>query len=306
MLCTVHTPPSTPTPNCLKEKFPIAPTCKPLYMKCAFFKAENRKIKYKNACIAINLPPVELQESEDDDHSEDEHDVLYDECDGRDAAIIFECAQQWERTSNKYGRQFDKLHVRSKSHHKKEKVTRFFVNARTQRLDEERKARISEYLQAEKENRAIARAKVESLLSRNAGRMCTLNCENTLIDMILRKYGVYIDPNVPRQVLLQELFLQLETRELMPDDYDLLLLLDETVPKKTLQNNDLKKKGFKKRVLCSEDVGIVGECCVICMDDMAVGDEVRTLSCKHTFHTSCIDRWLTSSSDRCPTDGLSV
>merc|ERR1711998_791667 len=32
--------------------------------------------------------------------------------------------------------------------------------------------------------------------------------------------------------------------------------------------------------------------CVICLNDFKPGEEIRTLSCEHVFHKSCIDSWL--------------
>lgn len=32
--------------------------------------------------------------------------------------------------------------------------------------------------------------------------------------------------------------------------------------------------------------------CPICLDDFAMGNEVRSLPCTHTFHVACIDAWL--------------
>jgi hypothetical protein len=38
----------------------------------------------------------------------------------------------------------------------------------------------------------------------------------------------------------------------------------------------------------------VEEECTICLDQLCENN-VRTLICKHTFHTKCIDRWFTES-----------
>jgi len=47
------------------------------------------------------------------------------------------------------------------------------------------------------------------------------------------------------------------------------------------------------------------EPCIICHETLMKGDEVRRLPCCHTFHRSCIDRWLRLKAV-CPLDKLSV
>lgn len=47
------------------------------------------------------------------------------------------------------------------------------------------------------------------------------------------------------------------------------------------------------------------EPCIICHENLLKGDEVRRLPCCHTFHRSCIDRWLRLKAV-CPLDKLSV
>ncbi|KAJ2713120.1 hypothetical protein H4R19_002409 [Coemansia spiralis] len=42
------------------------------------------------------------------------------------------------------------------------------------------------------------------------------------------------------------------------------------------------------------------ENCAVCLDDYAVGDQVRQLPCRHYYHTTCIDPWLMSNSAVCP------
>lgn len=40
--------------------------------------------------------------------------------------------------------------------------------------------------------------------------------------------------------------------------------------------------------------------CSICYEDFADEDDVRMLSCKHYFHTACVDNWLIKHSRLCP------
>lgn len=46
--------------------------------------------------------------------------------------------------------------------------------------------------------------------------------------------------------------------------------------------------------------------CSVCLCDLMPGEVARTLPCKHRFHMSCIDAWLTENSHVCPADGLPV
>mmetsp|Transcript_21890 Transcript_21890/g.51307 ORF Transcript_21890/g.51307 Transcript_21890/m.51307 type:complete len:229 (-) Transcript_21890:187-873(-) len=52
------------------------------------------------------------------------------------------------------------------------------------------------------------------------------------------------------------------------------------------------------RGLCEGSDGLQ---CHICLDDFAVGDELRTLPCRHSFHARCVDEWLQEKSRCCPT-----
>ena len=58
----------------------------------------------------------------------------------------------------------------------------------------------------------------------------------------------------------------------------------------------------------TEGEGTEGEgfTCSVCLCDLIAGEMVRTLPCKHRFHMSCIDAWLTENSHVCPADGLPV
>jgi len=45
--------------------------------------------------------------------------------------------------------------------------------------------------------------------------------------------------------------------------------------------------------------------CVICLERFVYGDRLRVLPCNHSFHTGCIDRWLSGSAsfENCHTNG---
>lgn len=45
--------------------------------------------------------------------------------------------------------------------------------------------------------------------------------------------------------------------------------------------------------------------CPICLNDMAVGEKVRILPCKHMFHSQCVDEWLRVNAS-CPTCRTSI
>ncbi|KAF7972017.1 hypothetical protein HWV62_19223 [Athelia sp. TMB] len=40
--------------------------------------------------------------------------------------------------------------------------------------------------------------------------------------------------------------------------------------------------------------------CLICLDDYDAQDELRLLSCRHAFHKTCVDEWLTVGKNNCP------
>ena len=35
--------------------------------------------------------------------------------------------------------------------------------------------------------------------------------------------------------------------------------------------------------------------CIVCLESMKKGEEIRTLPCSHKLHTECIDPWLRSN-----------
>jgi hypothetical protein len=105
--------------------------------------------------------------------------------------------------------------------------------------------------------------------------------------------------HIPAAVSVASL-MDLQNRELTPEDYELLLMLDETVEKKKVSKDTFS--AYPQTIL-KEDLPVD---CPICMSPMASGDKVTTLPCSHQYHTPCIEQWLTMSSPNCPLDGLSL
>ena len=99
------------------------------------------------------------------------------------------------------------------------------------------------------------------------------------------------------------LLADLQHRDLTPEDYELLLRLDEKVAPKTISQSALSS--FDSLTLQSAST-LVGELCSICMEVYCESQRVKTLPCQHTFHCDCIDTWLSSASLNCPLDGMAV
>jgi len=94
----------------------------------------------------------------------------------------------------------------------------------------------------------------------------------------------------------------LQHRDITPEDYELLLHLDENVAPKTVSKDVLD--GLE--TLSSESLGLTGESCSICMEQFKAEELLKKLLCGHCFHSPCVDRWLTFSSCACPLDGLPI
>jgi len=88
---------------------------------------------------------------------------------------------------------------------------------------------------------------------------------------------------------------ELQTRELNPEDYDMLLMLDEQIQKPTLELE--KVTGYQSRPVTPSKLG---SSCQICLADMELGEVMKILPCGHEFHKECIVKWLTECKDTCP------
>ena len=86
-------------------------------------------------------------------------------------------------------------------------------------------------------------------------------------------------------------------REISPEDYELLLRLDETLPKRNVLSAEAVSAATRTRQGRVED----GDC-AICTCPLVDG-VVSVLCCDHTFHDECIRNWLTTGRNSCPMCG---
>jgi len=96
-------------------------------------------------------------------------------------------------------------------------------------------------------------------------------------------------------ISLQQL-LEICNRDLTPEDYELLLRLDEMVEKKTVKKetlSSLSETTIESESQCSE-------LCTVCMCNYGMGDKIKNLPCKHFFHVDCIVPYLSSYGQSCP------
>jgi len=91
----------------------------------------------------------------------------------------------------------------------------------------------------------------------------------------------------------------LQRRDITPEDYALLLELDEKVEKKCLTES--QATGALKPCPAARAC----EMCVVCQEQLTETDAVM-LGCEHVFHRECIVQWLTTSSTCCPLDSKPV
>mmetsp|Transcript_27095 Transcript_27095/g.48981 ORF Transcript_27095/g.48981 Transcript_27095/m.48981 type:complete len:261 (-) Transcript_27095:129-911(-) len=87
------------------------------------------------------------------------------------------------------------------------------------------------------------------------------------------------------------------SREITPNDYELLLRLDKAVAKPVASNEsiealpDVPPKAF------------MGGECAICLTPFQADSKVAAMACKHHFHRSCITKWLSECRKTCPLCG---
>ena len=96
------------------------------------------------------------------------------------------------------------------------------------------------------------------------------------------------------------LLIELQNRDITPEDYDLLVQLDCSVKPKTISKAKIDSLHSDNVTNATDDI------CSICIEDYIPGDMKRFLACGHHFHDHCIRTWLSITSNRCPIDGKEV
>ncbi|KAJ9475936.1 Zinc finger containing protein [Pseudozyma hubeiensis] len=96
---------------------------------------------------------------------------------------------------------------------------------------------------------------------------------------------------------------------------DLMMLMDllstmqamqhkpSTVTQREIDASELLKvKGSQVPIMVRDGkvTENMAERCLVCLEDWQDDDDCRVLACRHAFHTLCVDRWMTSSSNTCP------
>jgi len=92
--------------------------------------------------------------------------------------------------------------------------------------------------------------------------------------------------------------MDLMSRDLTPEDFEMLSKLDEAVPKRDTADKDLVAS--LPRVDMKTDNSKETECNV-CLGALDQDSDVVELPCKHRYHAECISKWLTQCKNACPT-----
>jgi len=88
----------------------------------------------------------------------------------------------------------------------------------------------------------------------------------------------------------------MQFRDIDPEDFELLRLLDETNPR-TNQGALMSTIGSLPRI---EACRCLSSTCGICLEPFAADALLTQLPCQHPFCTQCIEVWLTTCKSNCP------
>lgn len=230
----------------------------------------------------------EFQESYDDDYDP------YPNCTNKYYSQEFVAFYQHKLRENK-------TVYRKTNKNKKEKInTERYINANVQRREAEKIAQIASEVLKQKEN---ARKHITQTIDCGWDRRADPYSSNSNAaafgnagyEKDLQKAMSASRTEKHESGLTYAQLMELLSRDLTPEDYDLLLALDTTVKKKTADTNSIN--ALKELVASEENCN---ELCSVCMCNYEVGEPMKALPCEHVFHKGCITTWLENHSQSCP------
>ncbi|KAJ3065367.1 E3 ubiquitin-protein ligase Zswim2 [Podochytrium sp. JEL0797] len=187
-------------------------------------------------------------------------------------------------------------------------------------LMESRKARVSSLTETDSNEDKVLEPRLEKGTVRQRGIEEGDICEHTKFRHRLTRSSKWLPSK--RQIeprLTESQITTLQNRELTADDYDVLLSLSEpnpppiqvgitplhiisTFPTRTLSYGDPLLRTITSHETASAFVrDTVKPKCEVCLASFASGQVVRQIPCLHSFHQSCVDRWLLMQKSTCPT-----
>jgi len=90
-------------------------------------------------------------------------------------------------------------------------------------------------------------------------------------------------------------------REITPEDYELLLRLDESVARPTASKESVDGLPIARWEQAE------GQVCTVCLDPFRLNDTISLLPrCKHLFHKDCVSKWLLERHRKCPLCSVEV
>ncbi|CAF1116055.1 unnamed protein product [Rotaria sordida] len=125
----------------------------------------------------------------------------------------------------------------------------------------------------------------------------TSNVTNQLREYTINENNILNDPCFDDAMI--NFLLDMQNRDLSPNDYEMLLRLDERVQRKTVDVNILDK--FPTLNVSETHLN---DQCTICMEAYTLGQTIKSLPCTHIFHVHCIEIYLKEFSIQCPLDNL--
>ncbi|CAF1180012.1 unnamed protein product [Adineta steineri] len=133
----------------------------------------------------------------------------------------------------------------------------------------------------------------------SVNRTTTTNTVNQLQAYTINAHNIPNEPAFDDAMI--NFLLDMQNRDLSPNDYEMLLRLDERVQRKTVNKNVLDK--FPTVTVNDTHLN---EQCTICLETYNLGQQLKLLPCSHMFHVNCIETYLKEFSTQCPLDNLSL